>query len=112
MGVEAMKKYKAEFGFESNGGGISGEIFYGRDGGSTLIKMLNLLKKEKRTLSQLVSSLPQFYIFKEKVDFGWCAFRELSHLKIPAWTSALATPSARRYRLTSSTAGPAGSTAT
>jgi len=66
--VEAMKQHKARFGFESNGGGISGEIFYGRDGGTTLIKMLNLLKKEKRTLSQLVNSLPQFFIFKEKVD--------------------------------------------
>lgn len=66
--VEAMKKYQARFGFESNGGGISAEIFYGRDGGTTLIKMLNLLKKEKRTLSQLVNSLPQFFIFKEKVD--------------------------------------------
>lgn len=64
--VAAMKKYRSLVGFESNGGFISGEIFYGRDGGSTTIKMLNILKRRKKKLSQLVEELPKFYIFKEK----------------------------------------------
>ena len=42
--IAKMKEVGAAYGFEPNGGGISSEIFYGRDGGSTLIKMLNLLK--------------------------------------------------------------------
>ena len=66
--VKAMKKHKAVFGFESNGGGISAEIFYGRDGGTTLIKMLNLMKESNQPLSRLVTSLPKFFIIKKKVD--------------------------------------------
>ncbi len=66
--VEAMKKNKATFGFEASGGGISAEIMMSRDGGSTTIKMLNLLKKQKKSLSSLVATLPRFYIHRLKVD--------------------------------------------
>ncbi len=66
--VEAMKKNKATFGFEANGGGISAEIMMSRDGGSTAIKMLNLLKKHQGTLSSLVDTLPRFYLHRLKVD--------------------------------------------
>src|SRR4030043_1706516 len=65
--VEAMKKNKATFGFEANGGGISAEIMMSRDGGSTAIKMLNLLKKHQGTLSSLVDTLPRFYLHRLKV---------------------------------------------
>ncbi len=66
--VRAMKKYGAKYGFEANGGGISAEIFYGRDGGTTLIKMLNLIKKEGKPLSEIVSRLPKLSLVKKKVD--------------------------------------------
>jgi len=69
--VEAMKKNKASFGFEANGGGISAEIMRSRDGGSTTIKVLNILKKERKTLGQLVDSLPRFFIYRTKVDCPW-----------------------------------------
>ena len=66
--VEAMKKHQATFGFEANGGGISAEIMLSRDGGSTTIKMLNLLKKQQRSLSFLVATLPRFFSNRLKVD--------------------------------------------
>lgn len=66
--VKAMKENGAKYGFEANGGGISAEIFYGRDGGSTLIKMLNFLKRRKKTIGELVEELPQYYLARGKVD--------------------------------------------
>lgn len=69
--VEAMKKHNASFGFEANGGGISSEIMMSRDGGSITIKILNLMKKTGKSLGQLVSELPKFYIYRTKVDCPW-----------------------------------------
>ena len=69
--VEAMKKNQATFGFEGNGGGVSGEIMMTRDGGSTVIKILNIMKETGKPLSQLVGALPKFFIFKTKVDCPW-----------------------------------------
>lgn len=66
--VEVMKKHRATFGFEANGGGISAEIMMSRDGGSMTIKILNLLKKQKCKLSDLVDKLPKFYLHRLKVD--------------------------------------------
>ncbi len=66
--VEAMKKSGATFGFEANGGGISSDVMMSRDGGSTTIKMLNLLDKSGKTFSELVATLPRFYINRLKVD--------------------------------------------
>lgn len=66
--VETMKKHKVSFGFEANGGGISAEIMMSRDGGSTTIKILNLLKKRKSKLSSLVGTLPRFHLHRVKVD--------------------------------------------
>lgn len=63
-----MKETGCTFGFETNGGGISAEIIYGRDGASTAIKMLNLLKKSEKKLSQIVDSLyPHYYFFRDKI---------------------------------------------
>ena len=63
-----MKEVGATWGFEPNGGGISGEIFYGRDGGTTMIKLLNILKNKKQSLADLCLTLPQYYLYKDKVD--------------------------------------------
>ena len=66
--VEVMKKNKATFGFEANGGGISAEVMMSRDGGSTTIKVLNILKKHGGSLSSLIDTLPRFYLYRVKVD--------------------------------------------
>jgi phosphomannomutase/phosphoglucomutase len=66
--VEAMKKYKATFGFEANGGGISAEIMMSRDAGSVTIKILNLLAQSKKTLGELINTLPQFFLYRTKVN--------------------------------------------
>ncbi len=66
--VEAMKKNKATFGFEANGGGISAEIMMSRDGGSTTIKILNILKKHGGSLSSLINTLPRFHLYRVKVN--------------------------------------------
>jgi len=66
--VEAMMKNEATFGFEANGGGISAEIMMSRDGGSTTIKVLNILKKQGGSLSSLINTLPRFYLNRVKVD--------------------------------------------
>jgi len=66
--VEAMKKNEATFGFEANGGGISEEIMMSRDGGSTTIKVLNILKNHGGSLSALIKTLPRFHLYRIKVD--------------------------------------------
>lgn len=69
--IGKMKEVGATFGFEPNGGAVSGEVMYTRDGGTTTVKMLNLLSKSSRTLSQLVATLPKFYMFRTKVEYKW-----------------------------------------
>lgn len=69
--VAKMKEVGATFGFEANGGGISAEIMMSRDGGSTTIKVLNLMKQTGKSLKQLVGELPRFYLYRTKVDCPW-----------------------------------------
>ncbi|MEK7524977.1 MAG: hypothetical protein AAB548_01235, partial [Patescibacteria group bacterium] len=66
--IEAMKKYGANFGFESNGGCIHGDTMLTRDGGATFVKMLNIIKWSKKSLGELVGELPHFYIRRAKFD--------------------------------------------
>lgn len=69
--VGKMKEVGATFGFESNGGGISAEIMYTRDGGTMTMKMLNLLFEFGGKFSDLVATLPKFYMYRTKVDYKW-----------------------------------------
>lgn len=66
--VAAMKKNGATFGFEGNGGGISAGIMMSRDGGSTMIKLLNTLAALKKSLAEALGELPWFFILKDKTD--------------------------------------------
>lgn len=66
--VKAMENYGASFGFEANGGGISKEVMLSRDAGSTTIKILNILSRNHMTLKELVNTLPQFFIYRTKID--------------------------------------------
>ena len=72
-----MKEVGSTFGFEANGGAINSEIHFGRDGGTTAIKVLNLLKNLNRPLSETLAELPQFSIFRDKVD---CPFSLYSRI--------------------------------
>jgi len=69
--VGKMKEVGALFGFESNGGGISAEIMYTRDGGSMTMKILNLLFEHGSKFSEMVSTLPKYFMFRTKVDYQW-----------------------------------------
>jgi phosphomannomutase/phosphoglucomutase len=69
--IQKMKETNSTFGFEPNGGAISAEIMYTRDGGTTMIKLLNILASSKQKFSQLVNSLPVFYMHRSKIDYKW-----------------------------------------
>ena len=68
--VQGMKETGSEFGFEANGGGIFLDMM-SRDGGRTAIEVLNIMAKSRKKLSELISELPSYYIFKEKVAYKW-----------------------------------------
>jgi len=63
----------AVFGFESNGGCFFPDVMLSRDGGSTTIKFLNILKQQNISLSAFVATLPKYYLYKTKVD---CPFEK------------------------------------
>ncbi len=75
--IEAMKKHHSKFGFEANGGGVSAEIMYTRDGGSTTIKFLNILASSGKSFEELIAELPKFYLAKTKVDYEWEQEKEI-----------------------------------
>jgi phosphomannomutase/phosphoglucomutase len=69
--VGKMKELNAQFGFEPNGGAVSAEIQYTRDGGTMAMKMLNLFAKFDGKFSDMVGQLPKFYMFRNKIDYPW-----------------------------------------
>lgn len=63
-----MKKIDAKLGGEENGG-----VFYAphqpvRDGAMTTALILNIMAKNRRKLSELLSELPKYYIEKEELE--------------------------------------------
>lgn len=69
--VAKMKETGSSFGFEANGGGVSAEIMLSRDAGGSSVKILNILAKSGKKLSQLIAQLPKLYIARDKVDYEW-----------------------------------------
>jgi len=69
--VGKMKEHKVPFGFEPNGGAISAEIMYTRDGGSMTMKILTLYSKFDGSFSSMIAQLPKFYMLRTKVDYKW-----------------------------------------
>ena len=69
--VGKMKEHNASFGFEPNGGAISADIMYTRDGGSMTMKMLTLFSKFDGSFSLMVAQLPKYYMLRTKVDYKW-----------------------------------------
>lgn len=72
-----MKEVGSTFGFEANGGAINSEIHFGRDGGTTAIKFLNLLKQLNKPLSQTLTELPQFTVFRDKIDCPFALYSKI-----------------------------------
>lgn len=65
--IEQMINHHAVFGYEPNGGCISGEIMMSRDAGTTTIKILNHFRSFGKSFSEFVGTLPKFEHFKQKV---------------------------------------------
>jgi phosphomannomutase/phosphoglucomutase len=68
--VQKLKEENIPFGFEANGGGIF-ENMRSRDGGRSMIEFLNLLKKNGGNVTNLVSKLPKYFLFRDKVEYKW-----------------------------------------
>jgi phosphomannomutase/phosphoglucomutase len=65
--ASVMKQHHAMFGGEENGGLIFPEFQYCRDSGMSLAKILEILSKEKRPLSELISEIPSYEMIKAKI---------------------------------------------
>ncbi|MCQ2972986.1 MAG: phosphoglucosamine mutase [archaeon] len=63
-----LKDTDGLFGGEENGGLIFPNFVYGRDAALTVAKILEIIAKEKKTLSELVSELPVYYSSKMKTE--------------------------------------------
>lgn len=72
-----MKTVGSKFGFEANGGAISAELHYGRDGGTTFIKLINILKSQNCSFSTLMSELPRLSLFRDKVDCPFDRYNDI-----------------------------------
>ena len=62
-----LKDEDGLFGGEENGGLIFPDFVYGRDAVMTVAKILEIVAKEKKPLSELVAELPVYYASKTKV---------------------------------------------
>ena len=63
-----LKDTNGLFGGEENGGLIFPDFIYGRDAALTVAKILEILAKEDKPLSELVSELPVYYSEKMKIE--------------------------------------------
>ena len=66
--VARLKDNNGLFGGEENGGLIFPDFVYGRDAAMTVAKILEIIAKEKKPLSELVSELPVYYSKKMKIE--------------------------------------------
>lgn len=63
-----LKDTKGLFGGEENGGLIFPDFVYGRDAAMTVSKILEIMAKEKKPLSELVNELPVYHTVKMKTE--------------------------------------------
>ena len=63
-----LKDENGLFGGEENGGLIFPDFIYGRDAVMTVAKILEILAKSKKPMSELVSELPVYYASKMKIE--------------------------------------------
>ena len=62
-----MIKRKAVFGGEENGGLIFPEMQYCRDSAMAIAKILEIMAKEDKTLSELINEIPIYEVYKTKM---------------------------------------------
>jgi phosphomannomutase / phosphoglucomutase len=65
--ARVMKEKNAVFGGEENGGLIFPELQYCRDSSMSLAKILEILTKEKRPLSELIAEIPSYEMYKTRI---------------------------------------------
>lgn len=63
-----LKDENGLFGGEENGGLIFPDFVYGRDAVMTVAKILEIVAREKKPLSELVAELPVYYASKTKIE--------------------------------------------
>ncbi len=63
-----LKEKNGLFGGEENGGLIFPEFVYGRDAALTTAKIVEIMAKEKKSLSNLIDELPSYRSQKRKVE--------------------------------------------
>ena len=75
--VEKMKSTSSILGFESNGGVIHGDNMFSRDGGLSLVRVLNILNWTKSNLKDLIDKFPHFHQIKTKFN---CPFDQYQNI--------------------------------
>ncbi len=65
--AKIMKDKKAIFGGEENGGLIFPELQYCRDSCMSIAKILEIMAKENKTLSDLINEIPKYNTIKTKI---------------------------------------------
>ncbi len=65
--ARVMRKKKGVFGGEENGGLIFPDFQYCRDGGMAAAKILEIMAKNKKTLSELIADVPTYFLYKTKI---------------------------------------------
>jgi phosphomannomutase/phosphoglucomutase len=65
--ARVMMEKHAVFGGEENGGLIFPEFQYCRDSAMSLVKILEILAKEQRSLSELIAEIPSYEMLKTKI---------------------------------------------
>lgn len=63
-----MMETNAIFGGEENGGLIFPKHQYCRDGGMAAAKVVEIISKREKTLSELIAELPKYHLYKTKVE--------------------------------------------
>jgi len=68
--IDMMKKHRAFFGGEGNGGVIYPRHHYGRDSLIGILNVINCMRRTNKPLSRLADELPHYDMMKEKVTIG------------------------------------------
>lgn len=69
--IGEMKDKNVKFGFEPNGGAIFADSMYTRDGGTMMMKMINLFNNFDGKFSEMFDRLPKYYMARTKVEYKW-----------------------------------------
>jgi len=65
--ARVMIEKKSVFGGEENGGLIFPELQYCRDSAMSIEKIMEIMAKEDKTLSELINEIPKYTVFKTKM---------------------------------------------